>query len=73
MTDRERIGKRIAELRKERGLSTYQLADRCGLTHVHVWRVETGKYSTGIDVISKIANALGCKVDLIDNEKRTGE
>ena len=71
MTDRERIGKRIAELRKERGLSTYQLAEMCGLTHVHVWRVETGRYSTGIDIISKIANVLGCKVDLIEEWKRT--
>ena len=66
MTDRERIGKRIAQLRKERGLSTYQLAEMCGLSQTHVWRVEVGKYSTGIDVIAKIANALGCKVDLIE-------
>ena len=70
MTERERIGKRIAELRKARGLSTYQLADMCGLTHIHIWRIETGKYSTGIDIIAKVANALGCKVDLMENEER---
>lgn len=66
MTDRERIGKRIAELRKQKGLTTYQLADMIGITRMHLWRVENGKYSTGIDTISKIANALGCRVDLVE-------
>ena len=66
MTDRERIGKRIAELRKKKGLNTYQLADMIGITRMHLWRVENGKYSTGIDTISKIANALGCRVDLVE-------
>ena len=65
MTDREIIGKRIAELRKKKGLTTYQLADMIGITRMHLWRVENGKYSTGIDTISKIANALGYEIDLV--------
>lgn len=64
--ERFRIGKRIAELRKERGLSQVQLAERCGMHQGHIARVELGKYSVGIDTLVNIAEALGCKIDITE-------
>jgi transcriptional regulator with XRE-family HTH domain len=66
MTDRERIGQRIAALRKERGLSQQELAEMTGLKQQSVARIETGRFSTGIDILGNIADALGGSVEIIE-------
>jgi len=66
MTDRERIGRRIKEIRIKKGMSQFKLAELIGLRQQHIARIESGLYSTGIDILSKIADALGCKIDLIE-------
>lgn len=66
MNDRERIGKRIAEIRKAKGLSQAKLAELSGIDLGHIARIELGKYSTGIDVLTKIANALGYVLDFVE-------
>ena len=63
MTNRERIGKRIAQLRMEAGISQYKLAELTGLAPGNIARRETGNYSTGVDLLSKIGDALGYKLD----------
>lgn len=63
---RERIGGRIAALRRLRGLTQEQLAQEAGLQRTHVNRIEAGKYAVTIDVVQAIAQALGMTVDLID-------
>lgn len=68
MNDRERIGKRIAQLRMEAGISQYKLAELTGLAPGNIARIETGKYSTGIDILSKIGNALGYKLDFTEKD-----
>ena len=68
MNERIRIGNRIAELRRQSGLSVRELADKCGVTYQNINKIENGKYSVGIDVLSKIAEGLGCKVDIVFNE-----
>lgn len=62
---RERIGSRIAELRRERGMSQAQLAEATGLKQPNIARIEAGKYSTTLDLLTTIADALGVKVDFI--------
>jgi len=62
------IGQRIAEIRTSQGLTTYDLAEKSGITQSNICRIENGKYSAGIDVLGKIADALGVKIDLINNE-----
>ena len=64
--ERERIGKRIAEIRKKRGISQAKLAELTGMAPGNIARIETGKYSTGVDLLSKIANALNYKLDFIE-------
>ena len=66
MNDRERIGKRIAEIRKSKGLSQAKLAELTDSAPGNIARIETGRYSTGIDLLSKIADALGYKLDFIE-------
>mgnify|MGYP001637468608 CR=1 FL=1 len=66
MNDRERIGKRIAEIRKQKGISQAQLSELTGIAPGNIARIELGKYSTGIDILSKIAKSLNYKVDFIE-------
>lgn len=65
MTERERIGARIAELRKLKGLTQMQLAEITGFTQSNIWRIESGKYSVGLDILANIADALDASVEII--------
>ena len=67
-SERLRIGQRIAELRKEQGMTQTQLAERCGLQQAHIARIETGRYSVGLDTLAQIADAMGMKIDFITND-----
>lgn len=63
--ERKRIGERIALLRMARGLSQQQLAEMTGLAQQNIARVENGKYSSRLDTLAVIAEALGCKVGFV--------
>ncbi len=54
----EVIGHRLAELRKARGLTQQQVADRMGITKGRVSQIEQGKIS-GQEVLARFAAALG--------------
>ena len=54
----EVVGHRLAELRRARGLTQQQVADRMGITKGRVSQIERGKVS-GQDVIGRFAAALG--------------
>ena len=64
MEYRKKIGTRIAELRKLKGWSQVDLAEKCGMAPGNIARIETGKYSTGIDLLSKIADALDASLEI---------
>ena len=63
--ERLRIGQRIAELRKELGLTQQDVADRTGLQRNHLSRIEQGRYSVGFDTLQAIAEALGGNIDIV--------
>lgn len=63
---RQIIGKRIAQLRVEAGMSQARLAELTGMAQPHIARIEAGRYSVGIDILGKIAAALDKRVDLVD-------
>jgi transcriptional regulator with XRE-family HTH domain len=52
------FGKRVRELRKERGWSQEQLAERASLHWTYVSGVERGVRTPGLDVIGRLAVAL---------------
>lgn len=64
--ERIRIGQRIKEIREEKHLEAKSLALLSGVDAANISRIEQGKVSVGLDVLSKIANALGYKVDLVN-------
>ena len=63
---RNRIGQRIAKLRKLYGFSQEQLSERAGLQRSHLSRIEAGKYAVNIETLQAIAEALYMTVDIID-------
>jgi len=67
--ERERIGNRIKELRKEQDLDAKALAQRVGIDAGNLSRIEQGKFSVGIDILNKIASALNMRIDFVPQSK----
>ena len=62
---RAAIGRRIAELRRELGFSQRELARRAEISQPNLVNIEAGKYSAGLDVLWRIARALGRAVYIV--------
>lgn len=63
---RDRIGQRIAALRKTAGLTQEELAIRAQLQRTHIGRIEAGRYAVTLETVQAIAQALGMTVDIVD-------
>ena len=63
---RDRIGLRVVTLRKMRGWSQQEMANRAGLQRTHVGRIETGRYAVTLETLQAIAQALDMTVDIVD-------
>ncbi len=63
--ERKRIGAKIRQLREDKGIEAKHLALLANIDPANLSRIERGRYSVGFDILTKIANALGAKVDLI--------
>lgn len=59
------IGKNIRELRKLKGLTQKQLAEKAGLAVITIQGYEAGKYEPKIDTLHKIAKALDKSIILL--------
>lgn len=68
--ERVRIGKRIRELRKSKRMEARDLALLTGIDAANLSRIEQGKYSTGVDILSRIAIVLDAHLDLIPNSQK---
>lgn len=64
--ERAKIGARIRELRKEKNIEAKMLSQLANIDAANLSRIEQGRYSVGIDILSKIALALGSKIELIE-------
>ena len=64
--DTVRIGNRIRQIREERGIEARDLARLVGIDAANLSRIENGRYSVGLDILSKIATSMGKKVDFVD-------
>lgn len=58
------FGKRVAEVRKGRGITQQQLAENVGMSVVAIAYIETGKRWARLPTLDKIAKSL--KVDIAD-------
>ena len=65
--EKRSLGSRIVAERTLRGITQRQLALMTGTSRSHLWKIEIGAADVGIDVLIRIAGALGVPVrDLID-------
>lgn len=64
--ERKRIGERIKQLRKQKGLAVETLAQRARISTANLYRIEDGRYSIKYDVLASIAAALEMKIDFVE-------
>ncbi|MCP3931134.1 MAG: helix-turn-helix transcriptional regulator [Bacteroidetes bacterium] len=67
---RERIGKKIAELRKERGISQNKLAQLTGISSSNIGKIELAQFNVGLETLCKIGDALGFIIDFIPTPQK---
>jgi transcriptional regulator with XRE-family HTH domain len=66
---RVRFGRRLRDLRKERGLSQEELAFRAGLHRTYVSSAERGERNVALINIERLATALGVDIrDLVADD-----
>ncbi len=62
----EKLSKRIEYLRKRKGLTQEELAEKAGLHRAYFWDIENGR-NISIKTAYKISNALGVKLSDLFN------
>lgn len=62
MNEKKLIGERIRELRKMRKLSQEQVAERADISPNYLSRIECGKENPTLDMLIKLARALGTEM-----------
>lgn len=67
--ERVRIGRKIRELREKKSMEARDLALLTGMDAANLSRIEQGKYSTGVDILSRICVILDAHLDLIPNHE----
>ena len=72
---KEQILKSYVALRKQKGLTQYEIARRTGIKRANIARIEGGKYVPTIEVLVKLSVALDMdlKVMLVEKELKEAE
>lgn len=55
------ITNRIKEIRKAKGMTLQQVADKAGTSRSAIWDIESFKFTPGVDLAYRISAALGYK------------
>lgn len=63
MVNYEQIGQRIAQARRNKGLSQRLLAESVGISEVHLSNIENAKKKLSLNTFVRIANALEVSAD----------
>lgn len=59
----KKFGKKVRQLRLERGLTQEALGDKCGLDLTYIGRIERGEQNSSLMVIGAIAKGLGVSLE----------
>ncbi len=62
---KKEMGKRIEELREERGITRERLAEISGISTKFLYEIERGKKGFSAETLLKITSALSCSGDYI--------
>jgi len=60
---------RLREIRKSRGITQGELAERANIHRVTIAKYETGKFEPGRENLFKLASALGCTAEELMQQK----
>jgi DNA-binding XRE family transcriptional regulator len=58
------IKRQIIKLREEHGISQKELAEKIGTKQSAISRLENDDYNPSVELLDKVANALGKKLDI---------
>jgi transcriptional regulator with XRE-family HTH domain len=61
----EKLGQRIAQLRKEKGWTQVEFAEKLGIHRTALTRIEVGKVNTSINMLRKIAESLEASLEIL--------
>lgn len=64
MTTAERIGHQLEELRKLKGLTQREAAERLGMKPPQLAKIEKGANDTGIGLVDKIVTEYGGRIEI---------
>lgn len=62
MSYREEIGDELQTIRVQKGLTVRELGEMCGMQHSSIVKIENGKYNVSVDILGKVAEALGYRL-----------
>jgi transcriptional regulator with XRE-family HTH domain len=62
MDIKEKFGQRVKSLRKEKGMSQKELAEKSGLNRPYISAIEQGKRNVSLEVMEKLAEALQIEI-----------
>ena len=60
------MGDRIRELREQKGMDIMTLAFKSNIQPNTLKRIEVGKFSADLDILTQIAQGMGMKIDFIE-------
>ena len=61
------VGGEIRWYRESQGLTLQVLASMVGTSYTHIWKIENGKVSVGLDLLGRISSALNVPLrELVD-------
>ncbi len=66
--ERTRIGKKIRRIREEKGIEAKDLAKLANIDAANLSRIEQGKYSVGLDILSRLAFVVGYHIDIVPTQ-----
>ena len=60
---------KLAEIRKERGLSQERLSELSGVARVTIARIESGRSSPNLETMKRLADVLNVPIDVLIGRK----
>lgn len=69
----KKIGHRLGQLRKARGMKSKELAERAGITPQSLSRIEHGKHDLAFSTLQKILSAMGYELKDLSDEPETAK
>lgn len=63
--EKRALGRRINQMRKQKGLTSEKLSEICGVNAVHIRKIESGRNLPSLALFVKICNALETSADFL--------